>query len=181
MQDWQDTVLRFWFAELREDQWFKADPTIDDLIKQRFLSTYRAIAANPPADASEIPTLALATVIVLDQFPRNLFRGTPRAFATDAKALQIATETIDLGIDVLLTPTERQFLYMPYQHSETAAAQTQSIALYEKIGDDHGLDFARKHKVIIDRFGRFPHRNAILGRISTAEETTFLTEPGSSF
>jgi uncharacterized protein (DUF924 family) len=176
-----DTILRFWFAELREEQWFKVDPAVDQLIRDRFLSTYETVAAKSHDDTGEVPTLALATVIVLDQFPRNMFRGTPRAFATDAAALQIAKTAVDLGIDVLLTPTERQFLYLPYQHSEDLDTQAESVALYEKIGEDHGLDYARRHKVIVDRFSRFPHRNAILGRASTPEELAFLTEPGSSF
>ena len=176
-----DTVLRFWFAELREEQWFKADPALDQMIRDRFLPTYEAVSAAPHEHAGEIPTLALATVIVLDQFPRNMFRGTPKMFETDSAALRIAQTAVDLGIDVLLTPTERQFLYLPYQHCEDREVQAQSVALYERIGEDHGLDYARRHRVIVDRFSRFPHRNAILGRASTPEELAFLTEPGSSF
>lgn len=174
-------VLKFWFAELREEQWFKVDPAVDQLIRDRFLGVYEATARETPEDATAVPTVALATAIVLDQFPRNMFRGTPRAFATDTQALAVATAAVDLGIDVLLTPQERVFLYLPFEHAEDAAAQAQSVALFEKLGEDNFLDYAKRHKVIVDRFGRFPHRNAILGRASTAEEIAFLREPGSSF
>jgi len=174
-------VLKFWFAELTEEQWFKVDPAVDQLIRDRFLAVYEATARETPADATSVPSVALATVIVLDQFPRNMFRGTPRAFATDAQALAVATEAVDLGIDVLLTPQERVFLYLPFEHAESKAAQAQSVALFEKLGEDNFLDYAKRHKVIVDRFGRFPHRNAILGRSSTPEEIAFLKEPGSSF
>lgn len=174
-------ILRFWFEELEEAQWFKVDPALDALIRARFSTVYEDIARQPPEDATSVPAVALATVIVLDQFPRNMFRGTPRAFATDRQALHVASEAVDLGIDVLLTPQERVFLYLPFEHAEDGAAQAQSVALFEKLGEESFLDYARRHKVIIDRFGRFPHRNAILGRTSTAEELAFLKEPGSSF
>ena len=176
-----EAVLRFWFSELEESQWFKVDPALDQTIRDRFLTLHDAIASRPPAEASEIPSMALATVIVLDQFPRNMFRGTPRAFATDAQALAIATDAVDLGMDVLLTPQERWFLYLPFEHAENAEAQAQAVALIGKLGEPTALDYAERHKVIIDRFGRFPHRNAILGRTSTAEELEFLAQPNSSF
>lgn len=174
-------VLRFWFEELDEAQWFKINPALDQLIRDRFLDLHDAVARETPADASGIPSLAIATVIVLDQFPRNMYRGTPRAFATDGQALAVASAAVDLGIDVLLTPQERWFLYLPFEHAEDGAMQAQSVALYERLGDEVALDYAMRHKVIIDRFGRFPHRNAILGRLSTPEELAFLAEPGSSF
>lgn len=174
-------VLRFWFEELDEAQWFKVDPAVDQRIRDRFLALHERLAQELPADATSVPSVALATVIALDQFPRNMFRGTPRAFSTDTQALQVASEAVDLGIDVLLTPQERVFLYLPFEHAEDAAAQAQSVALFEKLGEANFLDYAKRHKVIIDRFGRFPHRNAILGRASTAEEATFLLQPGSSF
>lgn len=174
-------VLRFWFEELEEAQWFKVDPALDQAIRERFLGVYEAVAHETPDDAMAVPAVALATVIVLDQFPRNMFRGTPRAFATDDNARHVATAAVDLGIDVLLTPQERVFLYLPFEHAEDRDAQAQSVALFEKLGEGDFLDYAKRHKVIIDRFGRFPHRNAILGRASTAEELAFLAEPGSSF
>lgn len=174
-------VLKFWFAELSEEQWFKVDPSVDEAIRSRFSGLYEAVAREIPADASGVPSVALATVIVLDQFPRNMFRGTPLAFATDPKALAVASDAVDLGIDALLTPQERVFLYLPFEHAEDGAAQAQSVALFEKLDEDNYLDYALRHKAIIDRFGRFPHRNAILGRTSTPEEIAFLKEPGSSF
>jgi uncharacterized protein (DUF924 family) len=174
-------VLRFWFEELEEAQWFKVDPALDRTIAERFLALHEAVARATPEGATEIPSLALATVIVLDQFPRNMFRGTPRAFATDPQALAVASAAVDLGIDVLLTPQERIFLYLPFEHAEDAAAQARAVVLFEKLGEGNFLDYAKRHKTIIDRFGRFPHRNAILGRASTGEEIAFLAEPGSSF
>lgn len=174
-------VLHFWFGELDEAQWFKVDPALDETIRARFLGVHQAVARETPADATAVPAVALATVIVLDQFSRNMFRGTPRAFATDPQALHVASEAVDLGIDVVLTPQERVFLYLPFEHAEDRATQAQSVALFEKLAEGDFLDYAKRHKVIIDRFGRFPHRNAILGRTSTDEELAFLREPGSSF
>jgi uncharacterized protein (DUF924 family) len=178
---WADDVLRFWFHELSDAQWFKVDPALDETIRQRFAALYTHIARDVPEDAYGVASTALATVIVLDQFPRNMFRGTPQAFATDPKALAVATDAVDLGIDVLLTPEERWVLYLPFEHSEDRAVQARSVDLMAKIGNDFALDYAQRHQVIVDRFGRFPHRNAILGRASTAEELTFLAGPNSSF
>ena len=123
----------------------------------------------------------LAAILVLDQFPRNLFRGDARAFATDEAALGLAKRAIAEGIDLKLTPAQRSFVYMPFQHSEEKADQARSIELFTALGNPLNLDFAIRHKDIIDRFGRFPHRNAILGRTTTDEEATFLKQPGSSF
>ena len=126
------------------------------------------------------PRGSLALVIVLDQFSRNLFRGDPKAFAWDDTALSHARRAIDRGFAPALPVVERQFLYMPFQHSEDLTVQAESVALFETIGE-HALGFARRHQEIIERFGRFPHRNAVLGRESTAEELKFLEEPNSSF
>ncbi len=123
----------------------------------------------------------LAAILVLDQFPRNMFRGDSRAFAADAAALALAKRAIAEGIDARLSPEQRAFLYMPFQHSEDAADQERSVQLFTALGNLLNLDFALRHKAIIDRFGRFPHRNAILGRATTQDEAAFLKEPGSSF
>ena len=120
-------------------------------------------------------------MIVFDQFPRNIFRGRPEAFATDTKALSLAAETIDLGHDRELTVDERKFLLMPFQHAEDREVQAQSVDLFERLGDDNTLAFAQAHKDVIDQFGRFPHRNAILGRESTAEEKVYLEQPDAGF
>jgi uncharacterized protein (DUF924 family) len=120
-------------------------------------------------------------IIVLDQFPRNIFRGDARCFATDADALELAKIAIAEGMDLRLTPNQRIFLYMPFQHSEDKEDQARAIGLYTKLGKPLNLDFALRHQTVVDRFGRFPHRNALLGRASTEEEQAFLAEPGSSF
>lgn len=176
-----DAVLGFWFDELTPAEWFVANAELDRKIAQRFGDVYALLATALPEGWPATASAQLAAVIALDQFPRNMFRGTAQAFATDASALRIAEAALDAGLDRQLKPVQRQFLYLPFQHSEQAADQERSIALYAALGNAHALDFARRHKAIIDRFGRFPHRNGALGRPSTAEETAFLALPGSSF
>ena len=142
---------------------------------------YAALKTNvPPAWLVE-PRGMLAAILVLDQFPRNMFRDDPRAFATDAAALALAKRAIDEGIDMRLAPEQRAFVYMPFQHAEALDDQARSIALFTALGNPNNLDFALRHQAIIERFGRFPHRNSVLGRVSTAAELAFLQEPGSSF
>ncbi len=174
-------ILDFWFDELTPSQWYKVDTNLDATMVQRFEPTYRELSRSVPPDWRESARGSLAAVIVLDQFPRNMFRGTPQAFATDANALALSEEAIDKNQDRELNVAERQFLYMPFQHAEDRALQTRSIQLFESLGNTNVLDFAHRHRAIIERFGRFPHRNAILGRASTAEEIEFLQQPGSSF
>ena len=139
------------------------------------------MAALPVEECVADADKALAAVIVCDQFPRNMFRGTPRAFATDSKALTIANAAIAKGYDAALTQSQRQFLYLPFEHAEDAASQARAVELFAPLGDAELTKYAEAHKAIIDRFGRFPHRNAVLGRVSTPEEVAFLKEPGSSF
>ncbi|MEJ2518190.1 MAG: DUF924 domain-containing protein, partial [Methyloceanibacter sp.] len=127
------------------------------------------------------PQGRLAAILVLDQFPRNIYRGSPRAFATDEEALALSRDAIAAGADKELPPEQRAFLYMPFQHTETLADQRRSLELFEALGNPENLDFAARHYEIIERFGRFPHRNAVLGRVSTPEELAFLEQPGSSF
>jgi uncharacterized protein (DUF924 family) len=177
---WVGEVLRYWFDEVGETHWFDAHPELDAQIQARFLGLHRQLASGELPDLSTARVL-LATVIVLDQFSRNLFRGTARAYAADPLARQFADKAVRDGYDLKLTIPERQFLYMPFQHSEDRADQARSVELFEKLGDKGWLKFARAHQSIIDRFGRFPHRNAILERPSSAEEIASLDEPMGSF
>ena len=183
-------VLDFWFGPLdargpARREWFRKDDAFDAEIRRRFGRLHAAAAAREcePWRASPQPMLAL--VIVLDQFSRNLFRGDARAFAQDAHARECAREALGRGDDLQLLPVERQFLYMPFEHSEALADQDRgvelmrSLASFEATGDV--AEWAEKHRAIIRRFGRFPHRNAALGRPSTPAEEAFLREPGSSF
>lgn len=171
-------VLDFWYGALTPEQWWKRDATVDAEIVLRFASLYERLADEVSKEWLASPGGRLAAIIVLDQFPRNIFRDEPRAFATDDRALEIAEQTIAAGEDTSLSQSERAILYMPYQHSEDGAVQARSVELFEALGDANQLEFAIKHKQIIDRFGRFPHRNKMLGRDSTAEEVEFLNQPG---
>ncbi len=174
-------ILDFWFSELAPAQWYKADKALDAATKVRFEAVYRELSRAVPPGWRESARGVLAAVIVFDQFPRNMFRGLPQAFATDANALALSQEAIGKNHDRELNAAERQFLYMPFQHAENRALQTRSVQLFESLGNANALDFAHRHRAIIERFGRFPHRNAILRRSSTAEELDFLKQPGSSF
>lgn len=180
-------VLQFWFGETleRREAWFKKDPAFDAEIRSRFLSQYEQAALGELGDWMNAAESSLALVIVLDQFPRNMFRGTPRSFATDAKALQVAQCAIAQGFDQHLPPMQRFFFYLPLEHSENLDDQNESVRLYEPFRDIPELadtyDYAIRHRDVIARFGRFPHRNLILNRPSTPEELEFLKQPGSSF
>jgi uncharacterized protein (DUF924 family) len=174
MQDRIDEVLRFWFEELRPAAWFRKDARVDDEIRERFLPLHEQVREMQPQDFTT-PLASVAAVIVLDQFSRNMFRNSPQAFATDPLALAIAQQAIAAGFDRELSETQRYFLYMPFQHSEDQAVQARSVELFATLADKDGLDYANKHRVIIERFGRFPHRNAILERASTEEELQFLS------
>ncbi len=172
-ENWTDEVIHFWFEELSSQDWFVRKDSIDRWIRERFMSLYESLSQREivrPATARE----ALAAVVALDQFPRNLFRGSSRAFATDATALSLAQQAIAAGLDRELTAQQRAFLYMPFQHAEDRATQARSVELFTSLGDAQSLDYARRHQEVIDRFGRFPHRNVALGRDSTAEETEFM-------
>lgn len=174
-------VLRFWFEESSPKQHFAKDPEFDEQIRSRFGELHARAAAGDLADWRSTPQGRLAEVIILDQFSRNIHRGTPAAFAQDDMALTLAQEAVRVGADTALTPEQRVFLYMPYMHSESEATQEKSVQLYEVLGIENNLRFARAHKDIIDRFGRYPHRNEILGRASRPDELAFLDMPGSSF
>jgi uncharacterized protein (DUF924 family) len=181
-------VLDFWFgkpAGAPRKAWFVKDPLFDEAIRARYLQLHNAAALGGLADWSGNERSALALIIVTDQFPRNLFRGSPRAFETDPMALTAAKHVVDQGWDRKMLPIERLFVYLPFEHSESLAEQERSLALYEPLKafpeTADAEDYPKRHWEIIKRFGRFPHRNAALGRESTAEETEFLSQPGSSF
>ncbi len=174
-------IFHFWFDELTEKQHFVKDAALDEMIRSRFGATLATAARCELFAWRGTHGGRLAEIIVLDQFSRNIYRDTPRAFAQDALALALAQELVASGQDQLLSTAERRFAYMPYMHSESALIHAQAVQLFTQPGLEDGLNFELCHQVIIDRFGRFPHRNALLGRASTAEETAFLSEPGSSF
>ena len=178
---WVADVLRFWFDQLERKAWFVKDAANDAQIRDRFAPLIDQLAAQPVDEAVASADRALATVIVLDQFTRNVFRGTARAFATDALALDIAKAAVDRGLDQHLPTDRRVFLYLPFEHSEELTDQERSVELTKALGDDEYARFAVLHRDVIKRFGRFPHRNAMLGRTPTLEEINFLKEPGSSF
>jgi len=175
------SILHFWFEELTSKQHFVKDAALDEIIRTRFSATLESAAQCELFAWRTTPEGRLAEIIVLDQFSRNVYRDTPRAFTQDALALVLAQELVASGQDRSLSEAQRVFAYMPYMHSESALVHTQAVALFTQLGIQSNLDFALRHKAIIDRFGRFPHRNAILGRSSSAEELAFLSEPGSSF
>ncbi len=174
-------VLKFWFEELEPQMWWVADPELDHRIRERFATTLEQAVAGELFAWRREPRGRLAEIIVLDQFSRNIHRSTPRAFAQDPVALVLAQEAIAARADRLLSPVERSFLYLPFMHSESRLIHERAEALYRENGIPDNFEFELKHKAVIDRFGRYPHRNAILGRSSTAEELEFLKQPGSSF
>ena len=169
MSDWRADVLKFWFGLPREKQ-FNADPGLDRRIKQLFLNLWFDKRQLPVAAFLGDPLSALAGVVLFDQLPRNMFRGNADQFATDQLALAISKGAVDKGLDEELAPNERSFLYMPFQHSENLADQERSILLFTALGDPSQLEYAKRHHDVIERFGRFPHRNAILGRAPRSEE-----------
>ncbi|MGB8664553.1 MAG: DUF924 family protein [Serratia inhibens] len=174
-------VIDFWFEEIDPVMWFKKDDDFDSRLQVRFGELWHAAAAGELAHWRETIEGRLAEVIVLDQFSRNLYRGTPRAFSSDCMALVLAQEAIRSGQCEQLSREQRGFLYLPFMHSESAVIHQQALALYTELNNGEQLEFELRHKAIIDRFGRYPHRNAILGRISTPEEEAFLLLPGSGF
>jgi uncharacterized protein (DUF924 family) len=174
-------ILYFWFEEINPKQWWSVDSELDQLIADRFLPLMRRAAAGELYTWRENPKGRLAEIIVLDQFSRNVYRKTPSAFAQDGMALALAQEAVFLGADKALTDIERSFLYLPFMHSESPQIHVWAEQLYRDHAPKGNYEFELRHKVIIDRFGRYPHRNAILGRDSSEEEIAFLKEDGSSF
>ena len=176
-----EDVLNFWFSERVKPLWFKKSADFDLEIKQRFLDTYQRGKTGALADWRNSSKDILVLIIVLDQFPRNMFRNTSQAFATDKIAVELTKYAVSNNYQQDLSPEEQAFLYMPLMHSENEPDQAKCVELFTKLGREDNLKFAIKHREIIDRFGRFPHRNEILARESTSEEKEFLTQPGSSF
>lgn len=174
-------LLRFWFVTAGRERWFATDAAFDREIEARFAGLVPEAAAGRLDAWRGDARGALALCLILDQLPRNLWRGTARAFATDAQALQVARDAIAAGFDHGLPPEERLFFYLPFEHSEAMADQDRSVELAANLGDAEWLDYAHRHRAVIRRFGRFPHRNTALGRESTPAELAFLKEPGSSF
>lgn len=188
-----DSVLAFWFEELKPAQWWRKSKALDKKIQQRFGELHQSACAGELYDWRDTAKGRLAEIIVLDQFSRNLYRGQPQAFAADAMALVLAQEAIRLKVDNELSPQQRVFLYMPYMHSESQKIHEMGAELFannakpsqgtksELVGAQSSLKSQRAHHKIIQRFGRYPHRNQILGRESSVEELDFLKQPGSSF
>ena len=156
-------ILDFWFA-LGWDDWWKGGPELDGTIRKRFETLWEEQRENVPEHFLGSPEEALAAILLFDQFPRNMFRGTAEQFATDHLALAIAKGAVDRGFEDQVEQRERPFLYMPFQHSESLADQKRSVQLFTALGDDYLFGYAKKHHDIIEKFGRFPHRNAMLGR-----------------
>jgi uncharacterized protein (DUF924 family) len=187
-------ILDFWFLPAGDPghhnyraEWFRKDDAFDAAIRAQFAADITAALAGNRFDNEDAPS-RLAEILLLDQFTRNIFRDTPRAFAGDAQALALANDLMNKGLDLTLPPFMRWFAYLPFEHSESLAGQEQAVALFTRLGADAqdeafgaALDYAIRHRDVITKFGRFPHRNAILGRDSTAEELAFLSQPGSSF
>ncbi len=161
--------------------WFKADAAFDEAIRQRFLTAYEQAAQGDLDGWAATAEGALALVVLLDQFPRNMFRGQPRSFATDDKALTVAADAVAGGLDQMVPAVWRTFFYLPFEHSEDRAMQARSVSLFKALGDDETTRYAETHRVIIERFGRFPHRNAILGRENTPQEAEWLAAGGETF
>jgi uncharacterized protein (DUF924 family) len=183
-----EDVLQFWFEgerHLFRERWFRTDKKFDRDCRERFEFTVRAALDGALDKWMETPEGALALVIVLDQFPRNMFRGSYQAYAGDAHARRVAREALAAGFDAQLSPIERVFLYLPFEHSEDLADQDLSVRLFSALahepGLEKGVESADRHRAVVRRFGRFPHRNAMLGRASTAEEEAWLAEPGPKY
>jgi len=174
-------ILGFWFEELEPGQWWRVDRALDAEIRRRFEPTHAAANRGELWRWRDAPEGRLAEVIVLDQLSRNMFRGDPRAFASDALALALAQEAVRAGADRSLPVDRRCFFYMPFTHSESLAIHEVATQLFDQPGLEENLDYEIRHRRILERFGRYPHRNKVLGRASTPEEEAFLKEPGSSF
>ncbi|WP_310598242.1 DUF924 family protein [Aeromonas aquatica] len=200
MQPWQP-LLDFWFGDDADDApraarqaplWWGKSSETDALLGHRFGELAEAAAAGKLDPWAEVPTGRLALILLLDQLPRNIHRGTPAAFAQDAKARDLCLKGLSLGADKSLSPLARVFFYLPLEHGESREQQARSVALFEALASEQAesatqatfegfADYARRHQVIVERFGRFPHRNAILSRTDTPEEAAFLLQPGSGF
>lgn len=176
-----DDIIKFWFTEITPKEWFVKDCSFDQMIIDRFSFVHQAAVQGELHSWRTTAEGSLAEIIILDQFSRNMFRDTPLAFAYDNVALVLAQRAVELALDQSLPAEKRTFVYMPYMHSESALIHEQAVKLFDQPGLENNLQFEYRHKEIIDRYGRYPHRNAILGRTSTTDELDFLESPGSSF
>ena len=176
-----DNVLNFWFEELMPEQWWLKDESLDKSIIIKFATLYQQASQCELFNWRQTAKGRLAEIIILDQFSRNMFRDSPKSFAQDSLALALAQEAVAIGADNALTAIERSFLYMPFMHSESLLIHLQACRLYKSNGIESNYQFELKHLAIIERFGRYPHRNKLLGRQSTPQEIEFLTQPDSSF
>jgi len=183
MKNLTNSILEFWFDEEVKTKWFIKDKNFDEEIKLKFLDDYQFVKTQSIEELtkSNKATHILARIIILDQFPRNIFRDKKEAFATDKKALELAKFIVKNDMDNHLTFDELKFIYMPFMHSENLEDQNKSVELFKKNADENSLDYAIQHQEIIKKFGRFPHRNKILGRNSSTEEIDFLKQSNSSF
>ena len=178
--NYQD-ILDFWFSPETQPNWFAKSDQFDQSLKEKFGDILEQASRAELWSWRKNADGRLAEIIVLDQFSRNIFRDTPRAFAQDSLALALTQEAISQDLDKQLSPEQRSFLYMPFMHSESQLIHEFALKLFQRLGNPENLEYEIKHKIIIDRFGRYPHRNQILGRESTEEELSFLTQPDSSF
>jgi len=174
-------ILKFWFEEIEESKWWIKDTELDQLIIEKYSAIHRSAVRCELYEWRKFPEGRLAEIIVLDQFSRNMFRDSPLAFANDSLALALSQEAIAIGADESVDSTKRSFFYLPLMHSESREIHEIALALYQKGGNKLNIEFELKHKSIIDRFGRYPHRNIVLGRESTEEEIEFLMQPGAGF
>ena len=183
MKDFQKDILDFWFVETLPQQWFQVNEEFDQVIIERFTEPYEMAVRGEFDEWQNNADGALALCILLDQMPRNMFRGTPKAFETDKKALVIAKYALSKGLDQVLSGQKRRFVYLPFEHSENINDQRRCVELFEKTKDDDplGHDYALRHLKVIEEYGRFPHRNKILGRDNTPEEEIYLAAPGAGF
>jgi len=174
-------IIDFWFNELEPKQWWLKDEAFDLSVQKRFGPLHKQAKAGELFQWRETALGSLSEIIVLDQFSRNIYRNQPESFASDPMALSLAQVAVSKGFDLEISPTERTFLYLPFMHSESPLIHEEALKLYESLGNPNNLEFENQHKKIIDRFGRYPHRNDILGRKSTLEEIEFLKQPNSGF
>lgn len=181
MTETPDTVLQFWFSELTPKQWFVKEDAVDRRIAERFTGLHLELSREVPDVWRATPEAWLALVIVYDQFPRNIYRNSPLAFATDWLALREAKAAIAAGADMGVGEAQRIFFYLPFEHAEDLAEQDRAVQLCEALGDETYLDYAHQHRNVVAEFGRFPHRNSILRRESTLAEEVYLSKPGAGF
>lgn len=174
-------VINFWFTELTPEDWYSGDAALDEKIRERFSETHARVAANEYWRSRTSPEGFLAEIIVLDQFSRNMFRGSGQAFAFDGQALLLSQTAIAAGHDKAMDTNHKQFLYMPFMHSESKAIHEEAMTLFESLGSESSLKYEKIHKDIIDRFGRYPHRNQVLGREATPEEKEYLENNQEDF